>query len=136
MVKRNGASDGDDVRSDARAPSRSAGSARGRGSPISRQGSGSRGRDIAQLRPSIDSLAASGLPFYVVPDVQTGDYVAEDSLTRGARFLSQLRIAHPWLVMHSLDGAVDRLRAKKSAAEIALLRQAVRDQRHGRTGRR
>ncbi len=83
------------------------------------------GRDIAQLRPAIDSLATSGLPFYVVPDVQTGDYMAQDSLTRGARFLSQVRLAHPWLVMHSFDSAVNRLRARKSAAEIALLRKAV-----------
>lgn len=83
------------------------------------------GREIAQLRPSIDSLATSGLPFYVIPDVQTDDFAAADSLTRGARFLSQLRIAHPWLVMHSLDDAVSRLRARKSAAEIALLRKAV-----------
>jgi Xaa-Pro aminopeptidase len=49
----------------------------------------------------------------------------EDSLTRGAHFLSQVRLAHPWLVMHSLSDAVNRLRAKKSAAEIALLRQAT-----------
>jgi Xaa-Pro aminopeptidase len=83
------------------------------------------GRDIAQLSTTIDSLATSGLPFYIVPDVQTGDYAAEDSLTRGARFLSQVRVAYPWLVMHSLDDAVDRLRAKKSAAEVALLRKAV-----------
>jgi Xaa-Pro aminopeptidase len=83
------------------------------------------GRDIVQLRPAVDSLAASGLPFYIVPDVQATDYMAEDSLTRGARFLSQVRLAHPWLVMHSLDDAVRHLRARKSAAEIALLRKAV-----------
>jgi Xaa-Pro aminopeptidase len=84
------------------------------------------GRDLAQLRPAVDSLAAGGLPFYIVPDVQTADYAAEDSLTRGARFLSQVRLAHPWLVMRSLDDAVRRLRARKSAAEIALLRKATR----------
>ena len=83
------------------------------------------GRDLAQLGPAVDSLATSGLPFYVIPDVQAGDYMAEDSLTRGARFLAQVRLAHPWLVMHSLDTAVGHLRAKKSAAEIALLRKAV-----------
>jgi Xaa-Pro aminopeptidase len=83
------------------------------------------GREIGQLGPSIDSLATSGLPFYIVPDVQTSDYVEQDSLTRGARFLSQVRVAHPWLVMHSLDSTVDQLRAKKSAAEVALLREAA-----------
>ena len=84
------------------------------------------GREIAQLGTAIDSLAAtSGLPFYIVPDVQTGDYVAQDSLTRGARFVAQIRLAHPWLVMHSLDHTVDELRAKKSPAEVALLRKAA-----------
>ena len=83
------------------------------------------GRDIAQLPPAIDSLADSGLPFYVVPDVQAADYADEDSLTRGKRFVAQLRQAHPWLVVHSLDSTTDRLRAKKSAAEIALLRRAA-----------
>jgi Xaa-Pro aminopeptidase len=51
--------------------------------------------------------------------------VAEDSLTRGSRFVSQLRAAHPWLVTASLDTTVDRLRARKSPAEIALLRHAA-----------
>ncbi len=88
-------------------------------------GIGIAGRDIAQLRPAVDSLAAGGLPFYVVPDVQTADAAAEDSLTRGARFLSQVRLAHPWLVMHTLDDAMRRLRARKTAGEIALLRKAT-----------
>jgi Xaa-Pro aminopeptidase len=83
------------------------------------------GRDIAGLAPAIDSLVRTGLPLYVVSDDQTSDYAVQDSLTRGTRFLSQLRQAHPFLIMHSLDTAVDRLRAKKSAAEIALLRRAT-----------
>jgi Xaa-Pro aminopeptidase len=73
----------------------------------------------------VDSLATTGLPFYVVPDVQTADYATEDSLTRGARFLAQLRLDHPWLVTHSLDSSVSHLRARKSPAEVALLRNAV-----------
>jgi Xaa-Pro aminopeptidase len=83
------------------------------------------GQDIAQLPAAIDSLAGSGLPFYIIPDVQAGDYLTQDSLTRGSRFLSQLRVSHPWLAMRSLDTVVDRLRAKKSAGEIALLRKAA-----------
>ena len=86
---------------------------------------GMAGRDIAQLRPVVDSLAESGLPLYAVPDVQTADYAEEDSLTRGARFLQDVRLANPWLVMHSIDREVRHLRARKSPAEIALLRRAV-----------
>jgi Xaa-Pro aminopeptidase len=83
------------------------------------------GRDIETLRPALDSLSRSGLPFYVVPDVQTADYAAQDSLTRGARRLAELRSAHPWLVTQSLDPQLRRLRARKSPAEIALLRRAT-----------
>jgi Xaa-Pro aminopeptidase len=83
------------------------------------------GGDIARLRQAVDSLAAAGLPFYVVSDAQTSDYIERDTLTRGGRFLAQVRQAHPFLVMHSLDTLVNRLRAKKSPAEIALLRRAT-----------
>ena len=83
------------------------------------------GRELSQLRPAVDSLAERSLPFYVIRDFHNGDYWAEDSLTRGNRFLSQVREAHPWVVMHAFDDAVDPLRAKKSPAEIALLRKAV-----------
>ena len=83
------------------------------------------GRDIAELTPAIDSLAESGLPFYVISDVQAAENLSQDSLTRSSRFLSRLRLSHPWLVMRSLDTAVARLRAKKTAGEIALLRKAA-----------
>ncbi len=83
------------------------------------------GEDIAGLSGAVDSLADSGLPFYVIPDIQASDYGTADSLTRGSRFLSQIRLSHPWLAMRSLDTAVSRLRAKKSAAEISLLRKAA-----------
>jgi Xaa-Pro aminopeptidase len=83
------------------------------------------GRDIAELTTAVDSLAKTELPFFVVPDVQTADYATEDSLTRGARFLSGLRLAHPWLVARSLNEDVARLRARKGPAEVALLRKAA-----------
>jgi Xaa-Pro aminopeptidase len=83
------------------------------------------GRDIAGMGAALDSLAKTGLPFYNVPDVWTGENIAEDSLTRGNRFIAQLRISNPYLVVHSLNGTVMRLRAKKTSAEIALLRRAA-----------
>jgi Xaa-Pro aminopeptidase len=91
------------------------------------------GRDLGELGAAVDSLAKSGLPFYVVPDVQTADYATQDSLTRGSRFLAQLRLAHPWLVAQSLDDAVSRLRARKSASEIALIRKAADISARGHT---
>ena len=84
------------------------------------------GRDLAELPATIDSLAKSGLPFYTVPDVQTGENAERDTLTAGWRWLARLRTDHPYLVVHSLDEPVTRLREKKSPAEIALLRQAAK----------
>jgi Xaa-Pro aminopeptidase len=86
---------------------------------------GINGRAISGLDPLIDSLAKSGLRFYTVSDARASDYMSEDSLTRGSRFLARLRAAHPSLVTASLDSTVDRLRAKKSPTEIALLRKAT-----------
>jgi Xaa-Pro aminopeptidase len=86
---------------------------------------GVHGRDIVQMGGAMDSLAKSGLPFYIVPDIQTAENIVEDSLTRSTRFMAQLRVSNPYLVVHSLNGTVMRLRAKKSPAEIALLRRAT-----------
>ena len=83
------------------------------------------GRDIAGMTAALDSLARTGLPFYILPDVQTGENIVEDSLTRGARTVAQLRVSNPYLVVQSLNGTVMRLRAKKTPAEIALLRRAA-----------
>ncbi len=86
---------------------------------------GIEGRDLKTFKPFIDSLAARRLTFYYVPDVLGMDYTNSDSLTRGNRFLAQLRADNPGIVTHSLDSTQRRLRAKKSPVEIALLRQAA-----------
>ena len=83
------------------------------------------GRPIGELRAAVDSLVAAGLPLHVVGDVHTGDFADADSLTRGARFVEALRRGRPALAVQSIDSVVTRLRARKSAAEIALLRRAV-----------
>ncbi len=83
------------------------------------------GRYNDQLRPTIDSLARSGLPFYFLPDVESGDGAARDSLTKGRNFMSQVRQTFPYLTVQPINAQVARLRAKKSPAELALLRRAV-----------
>jgi Xaa-Pro aminopeptidase len=86
---------------------------------------GASGRSIADLAKVTDSLAMSGLTFYHVPDVQTSDYATEDSLTRGARYLSRLKAARPSVRIESVDSLVNVQRAKKSPGEVALLRKAT-----------
>lgn len=89
------------------------------------QSIGISGRIDEQLRPTIDSLARLGLPFYFVPDVESGDGASQDSLSKGRNFMAQVRQSNPYLVMQPLNSAVGRLRAKKSLPEMALLRRAV-----------
>ncbi|GJG87900.1 Xaa-Pro aminopeptidase [Gemmatimonadetes bacterium T265] len=83
------------------------------------------GRLLAELRPTVDSLLATGLPLFVVSDVQTADYARADTLTRGARFVAAVRAARPTADVRSLDTVALRLRAQKSPAEVALLRRAA-----------
>ncbi|HEX8906055.1 MAG TPA: aminopeptidase P N-terminal domain-containing protein [Longimicrobiaceae bacterium] len=89
------------------------------------QRTGIPGRALAGLRAAVDSLAAAGLPLYVVSDVHTLDFAQVDTLTRGARFLELLRRDHPNAIVQPLDSVVLEMRGKKSPAEVALLRRAA-----------
>ncbi len=83
-------------------------------------------RSLPALGPYVDSVLQPGLPVYDLRDFASSDAARQDSLTRGARFMAdlaaqqrtplQIRDAHP---------IVDSLRARKSPAELALLRKAI-----------
>ena len=72
-----------------------------------------------------DSLAGSGLPLYTLADFSDADFAAKDSLTRGRMFVRDLTARHPGLVVKDAHPIVNELRARKSPAEIALLRRAA-----------
>ena len=82
-------------------------------------------RSSNALSDVIDSLAAVGLPFYTVDDFEDADFARADSLTRGRTFMRAVAARHAGLVVHDAHSIVNELRAKKSAAEIALLRRAA-----------
>jgi Xaa-Pro aminopeptidase len=82
-------------------------------------------RQIATLSAIADSLADTGLPFYSLADVEDADFARQDSLTRGQSFVSGLRARHAALVVKDAHPIVDQLRARKSAAELALIRKAA-----------
>jgi Xaa-Pro aminopeptidase len=82
-------------------------------------------RASAALPAVLDSLAATGLPFYTISDVEDLDFAIADSLTRGQRFMSAFVASHRALVVRDAMPLVLQLRAKKSSAELALLRQAA-----------
>ncbi len=82
-------------------------------------------RSFAVLSAVVDSLAATGLPFYTLSDVEDLDFASADTLTRGQRFATSFAAAHPALAMRDAMPLVLQLRAKKSVAELALIRQAA-----------
>lgn len=86
---------------------------------------GIRGRAFASLSSVLDSLAATGLPFYDIPDFETMDFSRADSLTRGQESMTNIRRKFPTLVVKSGMQHVLALRGKKSAAEMALIKKAA-----------
>ena len=94
-------------------------------STVSRQTHGIDARSFAAMNGVLDSLAATGLPFYHVPDVETADFSRNDSLTRGQQAIKRLGAQFPSLKFQNGMPLVAQLRAKKSDAELALLRQAA-----------
>lgn len=82
-------------------------------------------RSLPALEPLLDSLAGTGLPFYSLRDFETADYAAQDSLTRGASFARTFSARHGGLEWRDAHPVLDSLRARKSPAELAMLRQAI-----------
>jgi Xaa-Pro aminopeptidase len=64
-------------------------------------------------------------PFYSLRDIEDADFAQADSLTRGTAFMRGLAARHPGLLVKDAHPIVDRLRARKSPAELALLRKAA-----------
>ena len=73
----------------------------------------------------MDSLARTGLPIYHLADFEAADFAAQDSLTRGRVFVRGLAARHPGLVVRDAHPIVNQLRARKSDAELALIRKAT-----------
>ncbi|MBX6366000.1 MAG: aminopeptidase P N-terminal domain-containing protein [Gemmatimonadetes bacterium] len=86
---------------------------------------GMRVRPLTSLEADVDSLLASGLPLYELRDYEAADFARQDSLTRGGRFVERLKAAHPGLEVRDAHDIVNRLRARRSVAELALVRRAV-----------
>ena len=82
-------------------------------------------RSFSALDRYVDSLARTGLPFYDLGDFAAADFAAQDSLTRGRQFMRTVASRHRGLNVKNAHEIVDRLRARKSPAEMALIRRAV-----------
>jgi Xaa-Pro aminopeptidase len=82
-------------------------------------------RTFSTLTRVVDSLAGTGLPFYTLHDFEDADFARNDSLTRGRMFMRGLAGRHAGIVVKDAHPLVNELRAKKSPAEIALLKKAA-----------
>jgi Xaa-Pro aminopeptidase len=82
-------------------------------------------RPFSAFATVADSVASLKLPVYTLNDFEDADFARADSLTRGRVFARELAVKHPGLVVKDGHSIVDQLRARKSAAEIALLRKAA-----------
>ncbi len=82
-------------------------------------------RNIAGLVELLDSLAALGLPLYHLADFEDADFANADSLTRGRSMVRALAARHAGLELRDAHPLLDRIRAKKSPAELALIKKAA-----------
>ena len=82
-------------------------------------------RPFSALEQVLESLASTSLPFHHLADFADADFARQDSLTRGQTFMRNIASRHAGMVVKDGHAIVDQLRAKKSAAEIALIRKAA-----------
>ena len=87
---------------------------------------GVRARAFSALGAVVDSLASvnPAPTFYTLADFGDADFASQDSLTRGRAFMKSIQANHAGLTVKDAHDIVDQLRAKKSPAELALLRKA------------
>ncbi|HSB54577.1 MAG TPA: aminopeptidase P N-terminal domain-containing protein, partial [Gemmatimonadales bacterium] len=82
-------------------------------------------RSSDDLPVVLDSLAGAGAAFFTLRDFEDADFQTADSLTRGGQMMKALQARHPGLQVSDAQPIVNRLRARKSPAELALIRKAA-----------
>ena len=82
-------------------------------------------RPVADIVRVADSIAEMGYPIWHVRDFRAADFATQDSLTKGAQFIKAYQARHSGAQVHDAHPLVDALRARKSDAELALIRKAA-----------
>ena len=91
---------------------------------------GVKARSFSALTPFVDSLARdpkAPKAFYHLADFAAADFARQDSLTRGTSFMRAFAVRHlgGGIAVKDAHEIVDQLRARKSPAEMALIRKAA-----------
>jgi Xaa-Pro aminopeptidase len=81
-------------------------------------------RSASALEGVIDSIASSVRTVYTLADFEAADFAIQDSLTRGQQWARRFAAANPKITMRDAHPALYQIRAKKSDAELALIRRA------------
>ena len=82
-------------------------------------------RPLRALRATLDSLLRPGMTLHTLDDYEAEDFAGADTLTRGRAFVAALRRDNPTIVTKDAHPTVNSLRARKSPAELALIRRAA-----------
>lgn len=82
-------------------------------------------RPVGDITKVADSIAGMAYPIYHVRDFRAADFASQDSLTKGARFIKALAARSEELQVHDAHPLINALRARKSHAELALIRKAA-----------
>ncbi len=83
-------------------------------------------RSAGVLEQVIDSIAATGVKtVYTIRDFAAADFATQDSITRGQLWERRFAAAHPRITMRDALPYLYQIRAKKSEAELALIRRAA-----------
>ncbi len=86
---------------------------------------GMRARSAGAIESVVDSIAKTVKTVYTLTDFAAADFAAQDSLTRGQQWERRFAAANPGLTMRDAHPYVYQIRAKKSEAELALIRRAA-----------
>lgn len=86
---------------------------------------GMKARFTEELRHVADSLVKSGLPFYVVPDAQSNEFIGRDSLSYQSAFIVGFRQRNPQARLVNATPLMDQLRARKSDTELGIITKAA-----------
>ena len=73
----------------------------------------------------LDSMAAGVKTVFTVADFAAADFATQDSLTRGQQWERRFAAAHPAITMRDAHPYIYQVRAKKTPAELALIRKAA-----------
>ena len=86
---------------------------------------GTQARSAGVIEAVIDSLASGVTTVFTLSDFAAADFATQDSLTRGQQWERRFAAAHPTISVRDAHPYLFLVRAKKSEAELALIRKAA-----------